>query len=223
MTTNQRPPSPPPFTSDADFLHDAYIWIGARVARLAEEHRITPDWSGPSFRKALCITRAECEEDPTGAGRLPGLLEREQRLHLALEARLFAHRESGEQPLGLDKLCRHYDLCQDEWTTLLSISAAAVSPRLHERTFSELGRYYGSLCVIDLLDFLDPADLGQQIQTRRYFLQGASLLRHSLVAVEDMGEKSTPDEFLLARVRLREHSFQVISGLVNPDDEEPGE
>ncbi len=209
MVNVQDPNTFAPFQGDCDFLDAEILHLRYRAQRIAAQ--------------ADLRTRQQAEEGDDGRpGRhsvrdlkckVRDLLEREQELREAIDARLKSTREDGTRPmLGLDRLCAAHRLDPDERMILLALAVPAISPALSEATFGDLLSAYRGLNLAEVVRLLDPQDVAGWVNARHHFDPDGALLAAGLILLEPVQPADAPDGFWHLDARLTHAGFNAITG-----------
>lgn len=215
-------PAQSPFESDSSYMDAEIQWLTTRTRRIGLQHRLAADDDPMPAWNCMTVGAAETVLTEEARRRLDRLREEEQRLRLALDARLEIHRRDANRPqLGLDQVCQANDLDPRERLVLLVCTAVAVSSRVAEAITRPIGGAgFGGGDVDAMMALLDCATVADCMRMRRLFGRQGSLLRGNLIVIEHLTESANPGDLLSASVQITGRVFDVITGQPDPDDDE---
>lgn len=206
-----------PFQNDAEYIQFALEGlVASRVERLYAEKalRDATRYRTPLTDQILCRKKpgpvTEAEE------KLHAALENEALAVAEYEARLKVHYNTpGAIGLSLKRTVEAYGLDSREEMILLSLIAPCVSEGLAERTLGGLDLRYssGNLSVDNILVLLDPKNVSESVEMRRYLHRDSKLNTHQLISVTFHSGLKTPGDFLEGRVDLSPLGFALLLGL----------
>ena len=197
-----------PYENDADYLDSEVEYLRLRLARI-ETGKCLGDAERAATESAD-TPRNRRPGVPELRGTLHALANQEQQARDEIDARLTRHRADTDRPeLGLDRLCREYDLGAEERLLLTALAVPCISKELADRILYEQGGFCGRLSVGELVTILDPKGVGDWIQARRYFRPSTPLEKHGLVVVEPYGFP-TAETLMTSNVELTLKAFAII-------------
>ena len=201
-----------PYPDDPSYLDAELAWLKVRVRRICAE------------RKAL-EAQAEEEHEPdrlTRPGRVGsrdarlqavGLREAEKKLRDEVDQRLQGNRSRADAPtLGLDVICKEFDLSSEERLILLVALPYGVSQALAEATLQDLSHHWGSISVADAIAVLDPKNVGDWLRYRALFRPHSPLVSHGLITLGKPGGEAQPSTLMCSDVSLSLDCFGRICG-----------
>lgn len=201
------------FDNDGEFINVACGWIHSRVTRLALEKKLR------DAEHAFQTGDDDYRGTPAGKLRCQVMLAREaeEKLYSDMEARLDAHRvEPGLPLLGVDRVTEESHLINEERLLLLTALIPAISQPLAEQILGNIGSFYASVSVSDLIQILDPKGPGDWIAARQYFQPKAPLIRDGhLVLDTNQGDIERPDNLLTSDVFVSMKTFVILTGSEN--------
>ena len=223
MTTLRSLGNSTPFTSDAEYLDTELHWLRIRVSRIVAERRLADVQAEESDGDPAFAQRPGRVDSREARCRVVELRTRELHLRQECDARLDLNRtQRGAPPLGLDEICREYDLVQsEERLILLACLPLGVSQYVAEKILGDLLHHWGSISVADCISVLDPKSTSDWLVYRRLFRPSAPLVQCGLIEVSRHSGEPGPDTLPSADVRLTLEAFSKITG--EPDAMKEGD
>ena len=218
MRTKNQNQNHEPFTNESYFDQEVE-YLRLRLARIEVDRR-------------LADAERECTESPdhrpsraAGVPELRGALHalayQEQQARDEIDACLEAHRSSDQPELGLDRLCREFDLSAEERLLVLALAVPAISKELADVVLREQGGFCGRATVTELCQVLSPRNVADWLRTRAYFRPTAPMLKHGLVFLDSFGRRSAAETLLSTGVELSLKAFGIIFNDPEAEDEVP--
>ena len=201
-----------PYSDDLDAMETELAWLRARIRRVVLGKLKNHNASGmPSHRRQRGpeMTRQELLQAFRKAS------AEEVRLRAIADGR------GGCSDSALDRLCRQYNLNEDERTILL----LAAAPLFSAAIMMEFGQLdtggvpgMSNLTVEVLFNFLE-LSMADRIRKRRLFSKRAPLLANDLITLGLRDRYSDPQQLLYAEITLTCPTFQYLIGDAVPEDE----
>ena len=206
-----------PFSSDPEYIDAELNWLKTRVARIVAERQLRDAQEEESDGDPAYARRPGRLDSREARCRVVELKDRELQLRQEIDERLDLHRqERGAPTLGLDEICREYDLVQsEERLILLACLPLGVSQYVAEKILGDLLHHWGSISVADCISVLDPKSTSDWLRFRRLFRVNAPLIQHGLIEVSRHSGEPGPDTLMCADIRLTLTAFARIVG--DPD------
>ena len=210
-----------PYENDAEYLDSEVEHLRLRLARIETEKRLG-DAERAATESADTNPRSRRPGVPELRGTLHELAHKEQQARDEIDARLTMQRaDTDASELGLDRLCREYDLGAEERLLLTALVVPAVSKELADLCLREQGGFCGRLSVGELSQVLYPQSVGDWLKARRLFRPEAPLVKHGLVDLDAYGKRSTAETLMNANIELTLKAFAVIFSDPDAESEVP--
>ncbi len=206
-----------PFDNDAEYFNQEVEYLRLRLARIEVDRRL-----GDAER--------ECAESPDRRpsraasvpelrGTLHAVAHQEQLVRDEIDARLEVHRSGDYPELGMDHLCREFDLNAEERLLITALAVPAVSKELADMVLRDQGGFCGRATVTELCQVLYPRNVADWLRTRAYFRSDAPLRGHGLVVLDPFGRSRAAETLPNTHLDLSLKAFAVIFNDPQVEDE----
>jgi len=215
--------SPSTFKDQFDFIKAFITWLKALVARLVAERQVAETKvTGATVSPRQTVVGQQHPIPADEAERkLSEARAAEEEATSVFEARVRAHREDDTAPkLAIDRLCETYALDDNERRIVLVLLVPCVHPTLSEQVFGELaqGFFSSGICVAMLAALLDPQDICETVEHRRYFERTPKMVEAGLVVVEHIRSEVCPCDLWDADVKISAKGFRLLTGQHEADE-----
>jgi hypothetical protein len=210
MTTKQNPFKSHGFPTDVHYLEAAAAHVVAKAARIAAEARWEPRETGHTDTVGKQPSTYSKETDR----RIVVLRAAEEQAKQELDAGLAVTQSAGII-LGIDRVTKHYSLTEQERTTLLLATLAALAEELETAICSIGPASFGPQLAPEVVWVFMEYDFEQQVvEGRKAFLPTGSLLVHDLISLT-IGRTATPSSVRSATIMVTQKGFDAVVGITD--------
>ena len=204
------------YPDSPSYLDEELRWVRTRVSRILAERQLQGAMEEETDGDPAYTHRPGRLDSRELRCRVFELKETEKKLRNEINARLDLNRtQRGAPPLGLDEICKEFDLSAEERIVLVTCLPLAISQRVAEMTLGEMLHHWGSIAVSDLVAVLDPQGLGDWLRYRALFRPHSPLISHGLVTLGKPGGEVQPSTLMCSDVSLSLDCFARMVG--DPD------
>ena len=207
--------TPRPYATSIEHLREELEgWVTARCFHLAAQKELAAAEAPPTGRITVVGQR-----EPTASEelrrRIAKLAAIEDQSRALIDARIEATKAVGTD-LGLDRLCKEYDLDRVERTALVLCFCRTV-PGFAVEPLEQIGLYGINDVTIDFLARFCDLDFTAAVGLRLAFGAEGRLVQAGLVAV-DLGYSAGPSDWPSASLHLTTRGWSAVTGIRLPAD-----
>ena len=201
-----------PFADDVAYIADEGSLLLARAERMDLDRKMA---DAKEDNRRDTVGRRKSTHSSELQRQWSGAVEAEEKVRNDLERRIAATVASGKV-LGLEALCRKYDLNAFERTVLVLAALVALDGKYETALGNVAHETFGSDVSPQAVWAYLEMDMAARIASRSAFSPSSALLKHGLVTMT-WGRSASPYDLRSATVQIRQRAFDLIVGL--PVDE----